>query len=370
MSTSCCHRAALDLEAGYCDDCGAPLLRCPAHEECGGLLDADGRCPVCIAPELLLDAGGLREARVGGALSLPLVLRNGARTGRPLFVHGVWTREAGGDWRSIELAWDRVDAGAAAPFTVRAEELGRAGVHALEIMLAVSNRWRWREEVLAFAAGLSVTVEQEEALTVQQNITYAADAPQTGATIYAPFRYQAEGGAAVKGAPTAAQPLLLTRAGKLERSFGLRGYDGGPVVSRAARIAWRGFGAGEAPADGPIVSADGLVTLGRSRAKPRGGSNDVRLLAHDGTGDLDEESSRGISRQHFHLCIENDRLLLRVESDRGAWINGEAVPRGTSVFLRDGDRFSPLPRGRGWLVVNVGFEEHHGRVETVTLTRA
>lgn len=368
MVSPCCHKTALDLTAAWCDDCGSPLLRCPAHEECGGLLDADGCCPVCIAPELSLDAGGVRVARVGGALSLPLVLTNRARVGRPLFVKGFWTREPGGEWRPVEVPWERLEAGACAPLHVRAEALERAGVHHVEVLLALGTRWRWREEVTAFTAGLAVTVEQEEALTVQQNITYAADAPQTGATIYAPVKVSGEAREQNEG-PGDAQPLVLTRAGKLERSLGLRGYDDGTVVARTVRLRWRGFAEGEAPPATPIVGADGMLYLGRSRARLRGGLNDVRLLAHDGRGGIDEQASRGISRQHFGLCVENGRLVLRVESDLGAWINGKAVPRGTSVLLRDGDRFSPIARDRGLLAVRASFEVHHGVVEAVTFTR-
>ncbi|MCP3915250.1 MAG: FHA domain-containing protein [bacterium] len=370
MQAQCCHRAALDRTAAFCDDCGQPLLRCPAFEECGGLLDSDGCCEECVAPELALDADGVRAARVGGALSLPLIVTNASRARRPLFVKGLWTREAGGDWRAVEVPWERLDAGTSAPIAVRAEALERAGVHQLEIALAVATRHQWREEVLAFTTGLALTVEGEEALTVQQNITYAADAPQTGATIYAPLRVQAAESPCA--APAAPKALPLTRASRLERALDLRGYDDGTVVPRTVRVVWRGFGDREAPPAGPIGGSEGLLTLGRSRARVGGGTNDARLLALAGPGDfsgIDEAASRGISRQHFGLCVENARLVLRVESDLGAWINGEQVPRGTSVLLRDGDRFSPIARTRGCLAVRASFESHHGVVETVTLTR-
>tara|TARA_R110002126_G_scaffold16625_3_gene66309 strand:- start:4553 stop:5683 length:1131 start_codon:yes stop_codon:yes gene_type:complete len=368
MQPTCCYRAALDLEAGFCDGCGKPLLRCAAFEECGGLLDERGACGVCVAPELTLDAGGVRDVKVGGALTLPLLLRNTASIGRPLFVKGMWTREAGGDWETADLPWDRLDAGETAPLSVRAQALDRAGEHQLEIGLALATRWRWREEVLAYTAGLAITVEGDEQLTVQQNITYAGDGQQTG-TIYAPFRFQSEGGRRSTILDTKPKVLPLTRASRLERAFGLRGDTSLPTVPRNVRILWDGFVPGSTPSDGPIVTADGLLSLGRARARMAGGANDVRLLAQVHEGPIDQENSRSISRQHFSLCVENDRLVLRVESERGAWVNDHHVARGTSVALKDGDRFSPLPRGQGLLSVNVRFEENHGVVDTVTLQR-
>ncbi len=369
MVATCCHKTALDQTAAWCNECGKPLLRCQAHGECGGLLDSSGTCPVCVAPELTLDPEGVHQAKVGSALSIPLVLSNTAQIGRPLFVNGLWTREGGGDWRRVEVPWERLDAGSSAPLNVRADALDKAGVHQLEIVLALATRWRWREEVAAFTTSLALTIEQEESLTVQQNITYAADAPQTGATIYAPMRVQFGGSDHDDGSCSEPHALPLTRATKIEREFGLRGYEDGTQVSRAASLCWRGFRPDEIPADTPVVSADGMLILGRSRSKQRGGPNDVRLLVHDDAGAINEPSSRAVSRQHLGLCIENGRLVLRVESDRGAWVNGRSVPRGTSVSLRDGDRFSPIARGLGRLAVTASFEANHGVVEAVTFTR-
>lgn len=322
-----------------------------------------------MAPELKIDRAGVREAKVGGALSLPLVLRNGARVGRPLFLKGLWTREAGGEWQPVEVSWERLEPGQSAPLYVRAAAFDQAGVHGLEIMLALATRWRWREEVTSFHSALSLTVEGDAGLTVQQNISYAADAPQTGATIYAPIKVTSEGADRPRAAGEA-RPLILTRAERLEREFGLVGYGDGTTVSRAVRLCWRGFDEGHAPADGPLVAPGGLMSLGRARARIQGGTGDVRLVASTRDGKLDEPASLGISRRHFELCVENARLVLRVESDRGAWINGQHVPRGSSTPLRDGDRFSPIAKDRGRIAVTASFETHHGVVETITFSRS
>ncbi len=369
MASPCCHRTALELTALWCDECGLALARCQAFAECGGLLDSSGSCPICIAPVLTLDPGGVREAKVGASLSLPLVLSNGSRVGRPLFLKGLWTREAGGEWSSVEVPWERLEAGAQAPLHIRAKSLDQAGVHQIEILLALGTRWRWREEVVAFSAGLALTIEQEEALTVQQNINDGGDQPQAGGTVYAPLRVNFGGDRPEGHAPSRTEPLALVRASNLERTFGLRGYGDGTTVSRLARLQWKGFRPGEAPADGPIANADGLLVLGRSRTQSTGGPNSVRLLANDATGVVDEEASRAISRQHLSLCIENGRVMLRVESDLGAWVNGRQIERGSMVALQDGARSSPISREKGRLAASVGLETNHGVVDAVTLTR-
>jgi len=377
MHHPCCYRSALDSASSFCGDCGGPLLRCAAFDECSGLVDTDGLCSVCIAPELYLDAGAAESASVGGALALPLVVRNAAQVGRPLFLRGLWVRESGGgDWRAIDVAWERLDAGASAPAPVDASSLERSGTHRVEVLIAVASRWRWREEVVAFSATLEVTVEGSDAVSVQQNITYApgsqsdAGAPQTGATIYAPFRMESSerGAAATTSKPRA---LELVRAGRLEREFGLRGGRDGVAVPRAARLVWSGFGVGTTPVDGPIVTSGGSLTLGRARSKAAGGPNDVRLLAlrSDGpAGDtVDEAASRGISRRHLDLWIENDRLMLRVESERGVSVNSVLQPRGSVLALGDGDTFSPLRGEPTGATVRVRFEIHHDVVHAVEL---
>ena len=369
MASACCHRAALELTASWCDECGQALLRCQAFAECGGLIDERGKCPVCVSPELTVDAGGVFEAKVGAALSVPLVLANASRVARPLFLKGLWTREAEGDWAPVEVPWERLEAGAKAPLSVRAKALKRAGVHQIEVLLALGTRWRWREEVLAFSTGLALTVEQNEALTVQQNIHYGGDQSAAGGTVYAPVRVNLGGEPSASRESKQPRVLTLVRASNLERTFELRGYGDGTTVSRQAHFRWKGFAAEEAPPDGPIATADGLLTLGRSRAVAAGGTNSVRLLARDVKGAVDEEASRAISRQHFSLCISNGRVVLRVESELGAFLNGKPVPRGAVIHLRDKDRFSPIARSKGRLAVGIAFEINHGVVETVTLTR-
>lgn len=363
MHHSCCHRSALDESSAHCSDCGGPLLRCAAFEECSGLVDTDGLCEVCIAPALVLD--GALEARVGGALSIPLTVKNTARIARPLFLVGVWVRGAGGEWVPHETVWDRLDGDEAKALTIHAKPFEREGAQRLDVAFAFASRWRWREEVFAYTTGLEVKVDGDSAVTVQQNITYAADAPQTGATIYAPLRFEG-GSPGARSADTGRRVLDLMRAPKLERTLGLRGTPAGPAVPRGVNLAWSGFERGCAPTDGPLVTHDGALGLGRSRTKSQGGTNDVRLLARTRDGAVDEDDSLGISRRHLTLWIENDRLMARVDSDRGAYLNGSRLKRDETHALEDGDVLAPLASGRAGLRVHT--EAHHGVCHTVRLS--
>lgn len=365
MHHSCCYRSAHDRGNAHCAECGSPLLRCAASTECGGLVDTDGACNVCILPVVTL--GGAQEARVGGAVSLPLSLRNNAQTGRPLFLVGLWIRESGGAWRQQDVAWDRLDCGKSGALPVQSSAFDRTGSHLIEIAFAVSSRWRWREEVFAYTTGLDVTVGEDAAVTVQQNISYSAEAAQPGATIFAPVNLHMDREGR-RDVDARGQVLALMRASKLERSLGLRGASDGTAIPRGAKLAWKGFRNDTSPFDGPLTSADGVLTLGRSRSIAQGGNNDVRLLALSASGTIDEQASLEISREHFCLWIENDRLMLRVESERGGFIEGEHHGRGAAVSLQSGDTFSPVrgtPRGAA---LRVNFESNHGTCHTVQIT--
>ena len=225
----------------------------------------------------------------------------------------------------------------------------------------------WREETVAFSTGFEITIEEGKSLTVQQNIHYAGDAPQTGATIYAPLRVTSDSGSSNAEPGSESQVLQLTRASVYERSLGLRGSDDGRRVLRNSVLRWRGFD--DAPADGPIVTTDGLVVLGRSRTKNQGGSTDVRMLIHNPDGSLDEANSRGISRNHCCLWIENDRLMLRAESELGAWCDGHKVLRGKAVELRNGSRFSPSQKNPSLCQIQARFDIEHDQVVGITFSR-
>jgi hypothetical protein len=140
-------------------------------------------------------------------------------------------------------------------------------------------------------------------------------------------------------------------------------------VSRLARVHWRGFGNGEACADGPILTSDGLLSLGRARSKQQEGSSDVRLLVRGPDGKVDEAESEAISRRHADLFIENGRLCVRASGGAGLRVSDQGLKTGEVIELNDGDRIHILPRRKDLLALDVSLQVYHGEVETITLTR-
>lgn len=368
-SDSCCVNAWRTEQAAYCGECGSPVLKCMAHEECGGVLDKSGLCPECVDFRVLVDAGAVSSVRVGGALSLSLIVENLASVGRPLIVTGAWTQEPGQDWQPVDLPWERLDAGRQAPMPVRAEALDRPGTHRLGIRLAVATRWRWREERYLFEGGILLTVEGETgATTVNQTITLQAETIGSGATVYNPLRItEAAGREEAASREPVAIPLI--RAERAERRLAIRGYGDAAPLPRRAVMDWRGFADGDCPSPGPLNTEDTVLAFGRSRARPRGGPNDVRLVVEAAGGGLDEDLSLAISRRHFEVYVENDRLMLRVESGQGVRLNDDVLKTGDTAILADGDEISPLVRNADRLSLRVRFDCHADEVDRVTFIR-
>ena len=61
--------------------------------------------------------------------------------------------------------------------------------------------------------------------------------------------------------------------------------------------------------------------------------------------------------------------MMRVESEAGVRVNGDAYGRGKTVCLKDGDRISPLVKHPDLLSIQINFQVEHGAVQTVTVTR-
>ena len=362
---TCCYTAAMDRNATFCGECGKPLMRCMAAEECGGLLDDQGLCTVCVAPHLQIAEGAITAAKVGGAVALPVSIANVSVVGRPLFVTGLWSREASGEWREEALGWERLEAGQSRPVTITASQLTRAGAHSIEILVAVSSRWRWRAESYAFAASLTLTVE-DDSKKAAPVVTIGGEAAGHGNTVYI------SGGSDTSSkyeASAEALDLEMVRAEKEERRLGLRGISETLWVPKNAVLRWRGFADEDALHDGPILTSDGLLALGRTRSRRAGGQGDVRLLAETADGEIDRDRSQLISRRHFELYIECNRLTLRVNSLSGVRVNGEAYGPDKTIILNDGDRISPLVKVPDDLSLSVAFQTEHGAARTITLTR-
>ena len=363
----CCFRSSLDREATFCDDCGSPLQRCMATDECGGLLDDAGCCPVCVAPDLSLDSGSAAMIRVGGTLALPLLVTNNSPVGRPLFIEEMWIRGLGDEPRRVELPFQRLNSASTAEVGLRTGVLDTAGLHRVDVDLVVATRYLWREERYVFTTSIAIPVDPEGPTEIVQNYNIQADAIGAGMTIYNPTRIQQEREA---GIATHAEPIRLTlrRADTLERVLGHRGYARDLAVARSTALIWSNFDKGHAPLDGPIRTRSGVQEVGRASNAPGGGLNDIRLvISHDGR--IDEEASVHISRRHFQLFIENDRLMLRVDSQNGLLVNDTALRRGKMIALNDGDVIHPLVNNPGAIGLRVQFETQHDEVDRIILKR-
>lgn len=362
---TCCYATAVDPAATFCAGCGKPLLRCMAFEECGGLVDDVGLCTVCVAPHVQLTPGAMTSVPVGGEVALPFDLANLSAVGRPLFVTGLWSREGRDDWRRERLDWERLDAGTRAAASVTAVRIERAGTHKIDIMVTVSTRWRWREESWAFATSVLLSIDDGDKASgpvVQisgENIGHGNlinISGQVGSETRQDRRL------------TEAIDLPMQRLDIAERDLGLRGMDENLRVPRNAPIHFIGFDAGDHPSDGkPILTPDGLLTFGRARTVL--GGSDVRLSAETADGAADEPFARMISRRHFELYIENDRLALHVTGSNGVRVNGEAHGPDKTVILTDRDRISPVAEDADRLTIEVRFARELNRISAITLHR-
>ena len=363
---ACCYTSAVDTNATFCGDCGKPLIRCMAAEECGGLLDDQGLCTVCVSPRLQVDAGALKVAKVGGAVALPVSIANLSVVGRPIFVTRLWSREASGDWRDESLGWERLDAGQSRPVSITANQLDRAGAHSIEILIELSSRWRWRQESYAFSAVLRLTVEGEDT-SAAPVVTVGGENAGHGNTVYI-------SGSADKSiereTTSEAIDLEMVRAEIEERRLGIRGISETLWVPRNTRFQWRGFAADQTVGDGPILSNDGLLAVGRARSRRAGGSGDIRLLAETSDGSIDENLSRLISRRHFELFIECNRLVLRVNGTGGVRVNDQAYGPGKTIQLSDGDTIEPMVKNGDALRLHIQFQTEHRAVEEVIISRS
>ncbi len=361
----CCYAAALDENATYCGECGKPLIRCMAAEECGGLLDDSGLCTICVAPHLQIDAGALTAARVGGAVALPVSIANLSAVGRPLFVTALWSREGNGPWREESLSWEKLGSGESRPATITVNEITRSGAHGVQILVAVASRWRWRQEAFAFSSQLSLSVE-DNASENGPVVNIGGESAGHGNLVYISGKTDKDNGLT---RATEALQLRMVRAEKEERRLGLRGIDENHWVPRNAEIAWQGFDKPEAPAKGPILTTDGVLAAGRSRTRKQDGLGDIRLLVPAEGGAADEELSRLISRRHFELYIESDRLTLRITGSGGIRVNGTAFGEGKTVILNDGDLISPIVAAPDAMTLKVNFQSEYGRVGRIVFSR-
>ena len=362
----CCYTAALEERATFCGECGKPLIRCMATEKCHGLLDDQGLCTVCVHPVLQVDAGATSAARVGDAVALPLTLTNASIVKRPLMITGFWVREGDeGEWREQPLGWEELKRGESRSIRVVARDIRKSGSHTIAVRLAVSNHFNWRKECFAFKSVYTLDVMPEE---VAQSIKLdvKGDFHGGGANLGVDMRR------ALDRLNTKTQeitPLHLSRIEAFEREHGLRGISKDLYVPRNVHFCWSGFPSLETPVDGPITTPNGLLIFGRNRSVREGGLVDARLLAETPDGEVDRDLSLTLSRHHFEIYIECDRLMLRVVSDNGVRVDGEAYGRDKKVILQDGSVISPWVRRPDAVKIKIHFQTEHKRVSRITLAR-
>jgi len=365
-ANACCHRSALGSGTSFCTECGKPLIRCMAVAECGSLLNEQSLCPVCVNPLLALDAGAATTVREGGKLALPLTITNGSSVGRPLFVTGLWIKEDDGELREISLPFKRLDSGATASVAIRTGVLDYAGVHQVDLRIAVATRYQWREEEYVFSSAIVFPVESKDPGGPALNVHVAGDAGP-GFTVYNPTRIESDRSA---GRDTHIVPIPLNaiRADQSERSLKRRGYKSGLIVPRNVEFDWDGFGEGNAPFAGPILQPSGLLCLGRNSTALETGANAARLLVGP-LDNIDTNASLGISRQHFTLYTESGRLMLRVDSQFGLKVNEQSLERTKTIALQDGDVIRPLRKMPEALSVSISFETRKDTVQRIIVRR-
>ena len=365
----CCVRSALNPDAAFCNDCGNTLVRCMAVAECGSLLDETGLCPVCVRPELSLDAGAAASVREGGKLALPLVITNASTVGRPLFITGLWMSEDdSGDPREIPLPFERLEPGGSANIAVRTGVLDYAGVHRIDLLMAVATRYRFREEEYIFSSSIVFPVESRDPDGPSVNVNVTAETVGAGFTVYNPTRIESDRAKGIE-AHAAPIPLDKIRADEAERKRHRRGYENRLRVPRTVAMEWRGFDEGHAPFDGPNLATSGLLSFGRNAIDAADGGNDVRLAVSAADGGIDGAATLQISRNHFTLYVSSGRLMLRVDSQFGVRVNDESYGRTKTVLLNDGDTIHPLRKQPAALAITVDFEADNNLVNRIVLRR-
>ena len=365
-SAVCCNRSALDCDAGFCTDCGKPLIRCMASAECGSLLDDQGVCQICVRPELALDAGAAATVREGGKLALPLTIKNASPVGRPLFITGLWMKEDDGELREVPLPFKRLDSGEASNVGIRTGVLEYAGVHQVDLRIAVATRYQWRQEEYVFSSAIIFPVETKDPDGPVTNIHVDGDAGP-GFTVYNPTRIENER-ATGNSAHITPISLNIRRADQSERTLKKRGYESGLSVPRTVTFEWQGFEDGDAPFVGPILRPSGLLCFGRNATSLETGANDARLLV-SGPDGIDEAASLAISRQHFTLYVESGRLMLRVDSRYGLRVNDRSLQRTETSLLQSGDIIRPLRKSPDALAISVQFETQQDIVTLIVIRK-
>jgi len=261
---SCCQESAAYEEAVFCSECGKTIHRCMSFKDCGGVRDDYGLCGVCVDPHLQIDAGAVIATQVGAGVALPISIANMSPIKRPLYVKALWSREGNGAWREEKLEWLRLDQGTVRPATITIDELSRAGSQEIKIRIAVSTRQNWREESFVFSTGFTMMVAFEKQGSVT-NITVDG----TGHALM--YNNDQKADDSDHKLAAMAYDLTLNRMELAELELGLRGLDTDNVIHHNAEFLWQGFAPRDICENGPILTPDGILVVGRDHVRSDGG---------------------------------------------------------------------------------------------------
>ncbi|MEL6978170.1 MAG: zinc ribbon domain-containing protein [Pseudomonadota bacterium] len=344
---SCCHRTALTPAAAFCGECGTPLLRCMNFSDCFQLVEPFKPCPVCLTPELVVEAGATVGGGVGARVAIPLKLRNqNAEARRPIFLKRLQKRERDGAATDVPLDWEQIDPGAERSFLVEAGPFETDGVARMELLMTLATRSKeGYEEAYVFGGALLLTVARESAQQVVQNIDFSGAHFETGGLVKTDLKVAESAGAGL-GAEAGRRVVSLERFELSEVKDGVRGYaESGRRVSRAALFSFRGFPGDDAPGFETGLGARGALAFGRAGRERDPERNptpmDASLRVYGADGAVDAAASGRISRHHFDLTVLNDRLCLHVRSAKGVAVNGRAALSGAVEPIEDGALITP-----------------------------
>lgn len=364
----CCEQSAREHpEAAFCTECGSPIVRCMAYDECNSILTPDGFCPACTNIDVSLDAGAAATVREGGKLALPLIIRNKTSARRPVFITGLWIREDDGAYRKISLDFERLDPDVPGHVGIRTGVLDHAGIHQVDVLIAVTSRYMWREETYVFSSSVKFPVEPKDPGGPQTHININADEIGSGFTLYNPTRIEQDRAAGLE-THLSAVPLSLRRADMAERDLGIRGYEDGKSMLPAAAFDWLGFDPVDVVMNGPATRNSGLILCGRNGIDLEEGANDASLIVYR-DGEMDERATRSISRHHFTLYPENGRLKLRADGQYGLKVGDASLNRTNTIELNDGDVIYPLKDQPDALSLHVTFDVEGRDISRIRIRR-
>lgn len=371
----CCRKAALNPTAAFCTTCRNPLMRCMNFADCLQLVEPTKPCPVCLKPELVIEAGATVSGGIGARLSLPLKLRNFSRQiARPIYLKRLIKNESGQAPQDVDLNWEIVEPGAERAFYVDAGPFLASGVTRVELLLTIAMRSKeGYEEAYVFSGSLLLTINRDSNQQVIQNIDLSGAHFETGGLVNTKLDTNQKSGdvAHIKDR----QVLALERVEVAELAEGVRGYRGeGVRVPRSVSFRMVGFPQEDAPGWPVTLGARGSLCFGRSSRELHAETNpapmDVSLRAYERGGGLDATTSTRVSRHHFDLLVLNERLVLHARSGKGALVNGQEVASGSVTAIADGDLIAPARDVAEAIQMRVRFRSgQHGRVNEIELIR-